>query len=132
MSEETKLLDIIVSQKALIDELMAIDLTPDAPPIDEWAASLPHNKRIAELEAEKSHAWETCQKAVERGMKLQAELERLREENAELCGYDSYAEQQAELERLRDKITKAIAIADQPMSGYAAMNIKRVLMEKGE
>ena len=36
-------------------------------------------QRIAELEAEKSHAWETCQKAVERGMKLEAELERLRE-----------------------------------------------------
>jgi len=29
--------------------------------------------QIRELEAEKSHAWETCQKAVERGMKLEVE-----------------------------------------------------------
>jgi len=36
-------------------------------------------ERIAELEAELSHAWETCQKAVERGMKLEAELAELRE-----------------------------------------------------
>ena len=32
------------------------------------------NKRIDTLEAEKSKAWETCQLAVERGMKLEAEL----------------------------------------------------------
>lgn len=30
--------------------------------------------RIAELEADRSKAWETCQKAVERGMALEAEL----------------------------------------------------------
>ena len=36
--------------------------------------------RIVELEADRSKAWETCQKAVERGMALEAELAKLREE----------------------------------------------------
>lgn len=33
-----------------------------------------------ELEADRSKAWETCQKAVERGMALEAEVAELREE----------------------------------------------------
>ena len=36
-------------------------------------------QRIAELEAKASQAWETCQKAVERGMKIEAENQRLRD-----------------------------------------------------
>ena len=46
------------------------EVNPDYP---EWA-----EKRIAELEAEKSKAWETCQLAVERGMKLEVTIARLR------------------------------------------------------
>ena len=39
---------------------------------------------ILQLEARASQAWETCQKAVERGMQLEAEVARLKEENQEL------------------------------------------------
>ena len=62
-------------------------------------------ENLNDLEAELSHAWETCQKAVERGMKLEAENKRL--ERAWLAlqkraSADRVVELEAENRRLRE------------------------------
>ena len=78
--------------------------------------------RVKELEGKASQAWETCQQAVERGMKIEAENRTLRE--IIQPRNEQVVEWAARYERLRDAV-----LAMNPNNPFSVIEVQAMMEE---